>query len=46
VEKNNVHPEKPQMIIQRMRIAWWVHKATDTHSENVTLIAKIVPSMR
>jgi len=39
VEKNTVHPEKPQMTIQGMRIAWWVHKATDTHSEFVTLIA-------
>jgi hypothetical protein len=26
-------------IIRRMRFAWWVTKATDTHSEYVILIA-------
>jgi hypothetical protein len=26
-------------IIRRMRIAWWISKATDTHSEYVILIA-------
>jgi len=27
------------MRIWRMRIAYWTHKATDTYSENVILIA-------
>jgi len=30
---------RPQMRIWRMRIAYWTHKATDTYSENVILIA-------
>ena len=36
--KNIVEPDGPQMTIRRMRIACWVTKATDTHSEYVTLI--------
>jgi len=27
------------MTIWRMRVACWIHKATDTHSEYVTIIA-------
>jgi len=34
-----VEPEAPQMIIWRMRIACWLTKAKDTHSEYVILIA-------
>jgi hypothetical protein len=30
---------RPQMTIWRMRIACWIPKATDTHSEYVILIA-------
>ena len=37
-EKNMVEPDKPQMTIWRMRIACWIPKAIDTHSEFVTLI--------
>jgi len=37
--KNIVEPGRPQMTIGRMRIACWIPKATNTHSENVTLIA-------
>jgi len=31
--------DRPQMIIWRMRIACWLTKATDTHSEYVIRIA-------
>jgi hypothetical protein len=34
-----VEPGRPQMTIWRMRIACWIPKATDTHSEYVVLIA-------
>jgi hypothetical protein len=37
--KNTVDLDKPQMTIWRMRIACWIPKATDTHSEYVILIA-------
>jgi hypothetical protein len=33
-----VELDKPQIkdnIIRRMRIAWWVSKATDTHTQNI-----------
>jgi len=35
--KNIVEPDGPQ-IIRRMRIACWISKFTDTHSEYATLI--------
>ena len=31
-----VEPDRPQMIVWRMRIACWMTKATNVHSENVT----------
>ena len=34
-----VQPDRPQMTIWRMRVAWWIPKATNTQSEYVTLIA-------
>ena len=34
-----VETERPQMTIWRMRIACWIPKATNTHSECVILIA-------
>jgi hypothetical protein len=34
-----VGPDRPQMIVRRMRIACWVTNATDTHSEYVIFIA-------
>jgi len=34
-----VQPGRPQMTVRRMRIACWIHKATNTHSEYVILIA-------
>jgi len=36
--KNTVEPGWPQMTMRRMRIACWITKATNTHSEYVTLI--------
>jgi len=37
--KNTVQPGRSQMTIWRIRIASWITKATDTHSEYVILIA-------
>jgi hypothetical protein len=37
--KNVVERGEPQMTIRRMRIACWILKATNTHSQDVTLIA-------
>ena len=34
-----VEPDKPQMIIRRMRFTRWILKAANTHSEYVILIA-------
>jgi len=34
--KNTVQPDRPQMTTWRRRIACWISKATDTHSEYVT----------
>jgi hypothetical protein len=39
--ENTAQPGRPQMTIWRMRIAWWIPKATDTHSQYVMLI--VVP---
>jgi len=36
--KINLESDKPQMTAWPMRIACWIVKATDTHSECVTLI--------
>jgi hypothetical protein len=38
-EKNVVEPDRPQMKIRRMRIASWITKATNKHSEHVILNA-------
>ena len=37
--KNTVQPDRSQMKIRRIRIACWILKATDTHSEYVIIIA-------
>jgi hypothetical protein len=37
--KNIVQPDRPQMTIWRMRIAYWIIKTTYTHSEYVMLNA-------
>jgi hypothetical protein len=37
--ENIVEPDTPQMTVWRMRIACWIPKATNTHSEYVILIA-------
>ena len=37
--ENIVQPGRPQMTTWRKRIACWITKATDTHSEYVTLTA-------
>jgi len=37
--KNILKPGRPQMTIWRMRILCWITKATDKHSEYVTLVA-------
>jgi len=34
-----VERDRAQMAIRRMRFAYWISKATDTHSEYVTIIA-------
>jgi len=36
--KNTVDPNRPHMTIQRMRIASWITKVTNTHSEYVILL--------
>jgi hypothetical protein len=36
--KNILEPDRLQMTIWRMRITRWIPKATNTHSEYVTLI--------
>jgi len=36
--KNVIEPGRPQMTILRMGTAWWVSKATKTHSEYVILL--------
>jgi len=40
--KNVVERVRPQMTIWRMGIAYWIPKATDTHSEYVIRIAFIL----
>jgi hypothetical protein len=37
--KNTVQPDRPHTTIGRMRIACWIPKATNTHSEYVILVA-------
>ena len=37
--KNIVQPDRSQITIWRMRCAWWIIKATNTHSQYVTLTA-------
>jgi len=37
--KNIIEPDRPQMTIWRVRIAGWIPKATNTHSQYVILIA-------
>jgi len=37
--KNAVEPGRSQTTIWRMRIAYWITRATETHSEYVILIA-------
>jgi len=37
--KNPVQSDRPQMTIWRMRIAYWIPKATNAYSEYVLLIA-------
>jgi hypothetical protein len=31
--KNMAEPDRPQMVVQHMRYACWISKATDTYSE-------------
>jgi hypothetical protein len=37
--KNVVEPDRPQVTQWRMRVAWYIPKATSTHSEYAVLIA-------
>jgi len=37
--KNIVQPDRSQMTIWRMRIAYWIPKTTNTHSEYVIFTA-------
>ena len=39
MRKNIVQEVRPHMIILRMRIEFWIPKATNTHSQYITLIA-------
>jgi len=39
MRKNTVEPHRSQTTIWRMRTACWITKATNTHSENVILVA-------
>jgi len=34
-----IEPDRPQMAIWRLRVAYCIHKAADRHSEYVTCIA-------
>jgi len=43
VVKNIVGPGRPQVAIRRLRFLWWIHKATNTHSENVIFIVFFPP---
>ena len=36
---STVEPDRPQVTIRRMRIACWIIKAKNTHSEYVIFIA-------
>jgi len=38
MSKNTVDPDRTQIKIWRMRIAFWIPKATNTHSEYVIFI--------
>jgi hypothetical protein len=42
MRKNKVERDRPQMAMWRMRIACWISKATDIHSEYVIRIAIIL----
>ena len=35
----NIEPDRPQLAVWRMRIACWIPKATNTHSQYVIFIA-------
>ena len=37
--KNVLQPDRPQMAIWRIHIAWWITKATNTRREYVIFIA-------
>jgi hypothetical protein len=37
--KNTVEPYRPQVTKWPMRFAYWIHKATNTHSEHLIFIA-------
>ena len=39
VWKHTAEPDRPQMTMCRMRIACWIPKAINTHSDYVILIA-------
>jgi len=39
IGKNIVEPDRPQLSIWRMRIAWFIPKVTNTHSEYAIFIA-------
>jgi hypothetical protein len=40
--KNTAEPDRPQMTMWRMRIACWIPKATNTHSDYVIFIAVLL----
>jgi len=39
MRKNIVQPDRPEVTVRRMRIACWILKATNTHSEYAIFVA-------
>jgi hypothetical protein len=43
--KNMLETERQQKAIRRVLFAYWIHKATNTHSKYVMLIAFFIATM-
>jgi hypothetical protein len=39
IQKNTVEPDRPKMTVWRMRISFWITKATNIQPEYITFIA-------
>ena len=44
--QNIVEPGRPEMTIRRIRIACWIPKATNTHSEYIIFVTRIPQQQR